>query len=155
VVFVLSCVVASQWAHEVLYHGVKVQSLQILAGAFVGLTVIVFLGPLTWLRRPLVRTRRQALLDYSALVAAHDRLVHRRWIGGEQLENEALLEARELGPVADTAVLYQSVEKMRTIPIGKRAILTIAIPALLPILAVFALQVPIKEMLLKLLKAVV
>jgi hypothetical protein len=44
---------------------------------------------------------------------------------------------------------------MRTLPIGKRAILSIAIPALLPIRVVFGLQIPIKEMLLKLLKAVV
>jgi hypothetical protein len=155
VVLALSCVLASRWAHDVLYHDVKVDSLKVLACVFVGAMVIIFLGPLLWLRRPLARTRRRALFDYGVLVGQHGRLVQRRWIDGEPVENEAILSAPELGPVADTAALYDSVAKMRTVPIGKRAILSIAIPALLPILVAFGLQIPIKEMLLKLLKAVV
>jgi hypothetical protein len=82
-------------------------------------------------------------------------LVHERWIDGKPVADEAVLDAPELGPVADTAALYDSVKAMRTLPIGKTAILPIAAAAALPLLAVLTLQMPVKELLLKLLKALV
>ena len=62
-----------------------------------------------------------------------------------------LLSAPEIGPVADAISLYDAVARSRTIPIGKRSVIAIAIPAALPLLAVFAIEVPVKELLLKLL----
>lgn len=44
--FAVSAVLASHWAHDVLYHGVHVQSLQLLAGVFVIAVVVVCLAPL-------------------------------------------------------------------------------------------------------------
>jgi len=41
----------------------------------------------------------------------------------------------------------------RTSPIGKRSLLAIGLPALLPMIPLWAIQIPVKEMLLTLLKA--
>jgi hypothetical protein len=49
--------------------------------------------------------------------------------------------------------MYEVVEGIRPLPIGKRSVLAIVLPALLPMIPVFAIQIPVKEMLLKLLKA--
>ncbi len=54
--------------------------------------------------------------------------------------------APELGPVADTAALYEAVNRMRIVPLGKSALLSLAIP--------IAIQIPIKQILLTLLKTV-
>ncbi|MGH8480008.1 MAG: hypothetical protein ACREXK_10605 [Gammaproteobacteria bacterium] len=51
--------------------------------------------------------------------------------------------------MADTLSLYEAVTKMRAAPIGKAALLTIALPAAIPMLALFAIEVPIKDLLLK------
>jgi len=122
-------------------------------GGFVVLAVLLFLAPLLALAPPLLAARRPARLAYGALVAEHGRRVHRKWIEGEPVGDDPLLGAPELGPVADTITMYQAVEKMRPVPIGLPAVLAVAVPALLPMLAVLAIQVPLKDLLRALLKA--
>jgi hypothetical protein len=103
----------------------------------------------------LLRFKRQALLEYGALVGQHGRLVRKRWIAQEPVAESPLLQAAELGPVIDTVSMYEVVASIRPSPIGKRSLAAIVLPALLPMIPVFAIQIPVKEMLLKLLKALI
>jgi len=66
-----------------------------------------------------------------------------------------LLQAAELGPVIDTVSMYEVVEQIRPAPIGKQALLAVLLPALIPMLPVVAIQVPLKEILLGLLKTLI
>ena len=147
--FAVSAVVASRLAHEVVYHGVHVQSLRLLVGVFLVVLVMLCLSPLAVFIPKLAAAKSRALLEYGDLVGQHGRLVHGRWILGEPVDEHPLLQAPEIGPVADTLSLYEAVTKMRAAPIGKAALLTIALPAAIPMLALFAIQVPIKDLLLK------
>jgi hypothetical protein len=81
--------------------------------------------------------------------------VHRRWIEQERVEGEPILDAPEIGPVADAAAMYEAVRKMRPIPIGKASLVKILVPLAIPLLIVAALQVPLKDLLLKLVKVLV
>ena len=147
--FAASAVVASRLAHDVIYHGVSVQSLKGVLGGFVVLVVVLCVAPLLALAGPLAAAKRRALLDYGALVGEHGRLVRRRWILGETPTDDALLHASEIGPVADTLTLYDAVRRMRPVPFGKSTLIAIAVPTLLPILVLLSTQVPIKEVLKK------
>ncbi|MGH8627656.1 MAG: hypothetical protein ACREYC_21085 [Gammaproteobacteria bacterium] len=147
--FAVSAVLASRLAHDVVYHGVHAQSLTVLVGVFVVMLVVLCLAPLTVFIPKLAAAKRRALLEYGALVGQHGRLVRRRWILCEPVDEHPLLQAPEIGPVADTLSLYEAVTKMRAAPIGKVALLTIALPAAIPMLALFAIEVPIKDLLLK------
>ncbi|QSA99001.1 hypothetical protein JWZ97_02830 [Methylococcus sp. EFPC2] len=149
--FAISAVVASRLAHDVIYHGVHVQSLKPVVAVFLIVLVLLCLAPLMVFIPTLAGARRRALLEYGALVGEHGRLVQRRWILRETLDDPPLLEAPEIGPVADTVSLYDAVAKMRVAPIGKAALLAVAVPAAIPMLALFAIEVPIKDLLLKLL----
>ena len=44
---------------------------------------------------------------------------------------------------------------MRTVPIGRSSLLLIAIPALLPMLGVLGIEIPLRELVTKLLKTLV
>jgi hypothetical protein len=147
----LSSVLAARWAHDLLYHQVPVDSLKFPLALFVVLILGLLLAPLAVFAPRLAAAKRRALLEYGALVAEHGRLVRRRWILQEKVENEELLQAPELGPVADTVSLYEAVTRTRPAPIGKRALAAVLIPVLLPMLAAAAVQVPIKDMVIKLL----
>jgi len=151
----MSTVLASRWAHEVLYHGVHVASLRLPMVAFAVVTLAIFLAPLLPWSGVLRRAKRQAKLDYGALVARHGRDVRRRWILGEPAQDEPLLDAAEIGPVADTLTLYEAVRKMRPVPIGRRALATILLPAALPLVGVLAIEVPVGELLKKVLTTLV
>lgn len=152
VVLALSAVLASRWAHDVLYHGVHVTDLRMPMIAFAVAVVVLFLAPLLPWQRVLAAERRRAELEYGALVARHGRLVRRRWIEGQPVGDEALLTAPELGPVADTIVLYEAARRMKALPIGRRSLVAVLAPAALPLLAVLAIEIPIKDLLLGLLK---
>jgi hypothetical protein len=156
VVMAISAVLASRWAHEVAFHDVSLYALKVPAAIFlVGVAGLV-LAPLMAFAGPLRRARKRALLDYGALVGEQGRRVHRKWILRQPVtDGEELLSAPELGPVADTTSLYESVEHMRTAPIGKKALLGVLIPAVLPMIAVVAIRIPLKQVLLTLLKTLV
>jgi len=153
VVFGISAVVAPSWGHDVLYHDVSVLTLRSPMITLLIVLVVVFLAPYVVFIRPLLNAKRQALLDYGRLVGGHGWLVRRRWVEGKAVENDAVLSAPELGPVADTIALYEGVERMRPLPLGKAAVLTILVPAALPLVPVLAIQIPLKELLGGLAKA--
>lgn len=154
VVLALSAVISASWMHDVLYHGASLESLQFEAAGFLVLMLAIFLGPLLLYVPLLGRTKRRALLDYAALVGAHGRAVHARWIERKPAaRDEDLLAAPEIGPVADTLAIYEAVQRMQTVPLTKASALAIVVPAVVPMLLVVLSKVPVKTLLLSVLKA--
>jgi hypothetical protein len=147
VAFIPALVIAGGWAHDAEFHGLDVHSLYPTMGAALVVALFVYLSPYFVFAGPLGRAKKQALLDYGALVARHGGAVRSKWILGEAKVDEPLLSAPEIGPVADTVSLYEAVQRMRPIPLGRAAVLAIALPVLIPFIGVLALQIPLKELL--------
>lgn len=152
VAFTVAAVIAAGWAHDARFHGLDVHSLYPMMAMALGVTIVVALLPFFAFTGALQRAKRQALLDYGALVSRHGEAVHRKWIEGRAAEDDPLLEAPEIGPVADTAALFDSVRNMRVVPIGKPGLLALALPVLIPFVAVLAMQIPLRELLQGLVK---
>ena len=155
VTLAVSSVIASRWMHEVVYHEQSLAALKLPFAAFVVLWSTLLLSPLLMLAPRISAMKRQALLQYGALIGKQGRLVHQRWILGKSVPQNELLEAPELGPVADTATIYEAVKKISPLPVGKTTILMLLVPIFLPMLFVIARQIPIRDLLLQLLKVVV
>ncbi len=154
VILALSAVLSAGWAHDVKYHEMSLNSLKVPAASFLVLVLVIFLSPLFVYLPVLLRTRKFARLEYAALVARHGRAVRERWINGKPVvEDEPLLQAQEIGPVADTISMYDAVERMRPVPVDKTSLIAVLVPAIIPMILVVALRVPLKEMILSLLKA--
>lgn len=152
--FASSCILASHWAHEMAYHGVHVAFFKMQAAIFIGVILLLCLAPLLAFVPLLRKTKRKALHDYGMLVARHGRLVHQRWIEGKTLPDRTLLEAPELGPSCDINFLYDSIRAMRVSPFSKSSVITVAIPAAIPILLVFSMEIPLADLLKRLLHTV-
>jgi hypothetical protein len=155
VIFASSAVLASRWGHDVFYHEVDVYSFAIPLAVYVSAMLILFLGPLVMFIRRLHHFKRRGVREYGTLVGQHGRLVRRRWIAHEQVPEAPLLQAAELGPVIDTVSMYEVVEQIRPAPIGKQSLLAVLLPALIPMLPVVAIQIPLKEVLVGLLKTLI
>jgi len=151
----VSAAVASRWAHEITVHGTTLESYKLVAAALVIVWTLLALLPLLALAPALHAARARAMAAYSTLVGEQGRLVHRRWILREPVDNAPILDAPEIGPVADASTLFDSVKRMRIVPIGKTAIAKILIPLAIPMAVVAALQVPVGELLMKVVKALV
>jgi hypothetical protein len=153
IVMAVSVVLAARWGHDVMYHGEHVNNLRVLVGVFVALMLILFAGPVMMMSGTLRAFKRRALLQYGKLAGSQGRLVHEKWIEGREVGEEAVLEAPELGPVADMHAIYEAVEKMKPMPIGLRLVAPIVAAAGLPMVPVFAIEVPLKELLGKIVGA--
>ena len=66
-----------------------------------------------------------------------------------------LLQPDGVGVIADAATMYNAVRAMRIFPIGKPSLGAILLPTVVPMLVVAALQIPIKSVLLGLLKTLI
>ena len=104
VAFAFSAVLSSQWAHQVMYHDAPLKSFQVPALAFLVLALAFFLAPLLVFVPPLAVAKKRAMLEYGALVGMHGKLVRERWILRQPIENDEILHAPEIGPVADAIV---------------------------------------------------
>jgi len=155
VTLALSSVIASRWMHEMVYHEQTLAALKLPFAAFVVLWSAVLLSPLLMLAPRIAAMKRHALLQYGALISEHGRLVHQRWILGKSVPPTELLDAPELGPVADIATIYEAVKEVSPLPIDKTTLVMVLLPIFLPMLFVIARQIPIRDLLLDLLKAVV
>nr|UXE44868.1 hypothetical protein Hi04_10k_c3826_00005 [uncultured bacterium] len=154
VTFALSAMIASRWAHQIVYHGMTLASVKIPASVFVVVWSLLLFAPLVPLIPALWAAKRVALPSYAAMVAQQGRDVRRRWIDGTWKAEGALLQPDGIGVIADAATMYGQVRAMRLIPIGRPSLYGILLPIAVPMLIVVSLKIPIKTVLLGLLKTV-
>ena len=152
VVLALGVVIAGSMAHNVIYYEVSVESLEIAMVAFVILALAVFLSPQFVFMWKLMKAKKQALLDYGALINRYGILLHDQWIEGRGMKNQELIEAFD---VADTVMLYKAVKDMRPVLLGKTSVAPILLAAVVPMLLALTSEAPIRELLSKLIKAVI
>ena len=151
----VSATIASRWAHEIVYHQQSVAALKLPAATFVVVWSLLLLAPLVPLMPVLRAAKGTALPNYAAMVAEQGRLVRRRWIDGTAKAEGPLLQPDGVGVIADAATMYNAVRAMRIFPIGKPSLGAILLPTVVPMLVVAALQIPIKSVLLGLLKTLI
>lgn len=125
------------------------------AGFLVVLSVLIATAPLAVFVGKLLAVKRKSLVAVGALLADYGRLFERRWIRHESVDDGGLLGAPEIGPVADTVALYESIRSMRVLPVSRASLLPIALAAAVPLVPVFATQMPVTDALLKLLAPLV
>jgi len=151
VIFAISSVSCATIAHRILEHGARLAQFQGPLIVLAVLLALLFMAPLIAFSKSLRRIRIRARFQYGTLAGLHVRGLHERWIEGTTPENEAVLQAPEIGPAADVATLYQMATKIRPVPIGKATLGIVLVPALLPMLLVASLEVSLLDMLVKVL----
>jgi len=144
-------VIAGRWGHDALYHGLRVEELGFSAGLLVALSVLMGVAPLAVFVGKLLAVKRRSLVAVGALLADYGRLFERRWMRHETVDDDGLLGAAEIGPVADTMALYDVISRMRVVPVSRASLIPIALAAALPLVPVFATQMPVKDAVMKLL----
>jgi hypothetical protein len=151
VVLATSCVACSSAAQQILLHGVPLDAMKVQLGGLVVLLVGLYLAPLMVFGGPLRRIRIRGRLQYGVLAGRHVGGLHARWIEGREVKDDAVLSAPEIGPAADVATLYSLATSMRAFPVGLRSLMGVLLPAAAPVLVVATLEVPLQEILVKVL----
>jgi hypothetical protein len=147
----IAVVIAGRWGHDALYHALPVDDLLVPAAVLVAGSVLLGVAPLIMFAGRLLALKRRSLVEVGALLADYGRLFERRWLRRETVDDRGLLGAPEIGPVADTVALYEAISRMRTVPFSRSSIVPLALAAALPMVPVFATQMPLKDAVFKLL----
>jgi hypothetical protein len=113
----------------------------------------LFLAPLALFTPLLARARRTALGQYAAFVALQDRAVHEAWVVANPVIGPGRDAVRpELELTTNANALYEAVAAMRTLPVGRKALLAVLVPAGAPLLLVVTAEIPLRTLLLSIMK---
>jgi hypothetical protein len=145
----IAAVIAARMGHDYLYHGIELKIIGMLVAAFLLIALPLCLLPALMWAPALVAMKKRARESYRDLVGAVGRAVHRRWVEREGFESD-LLDAPGIGPVADANTMYEAVERIQPIPLRKGTVIPLVLAGLIPFVPIVAQEVPISELLKKL-----
>jgi hypothetical protein len=151
----MSCVLCGHLAHEIAWHGAHFSSFKIPLVIFAVAVFLICVAPLLVFIPLLKRTKRAAMAQYGALVARHNRLVHREWVEGGKVDDRSLLDAPELGPTTDVNAIFEAVNSMRALPFSRKSLITVFVPVAVPVIIVALMEIPLVEILMKIFKTVI
>lgn len=144
-VFALSCVVASAFLRELDLEQLAADTVWFGLAGWIGIVLLIFLGPLTVFVRPLYLAREQALLSYGRIASQHHIAFHRKWIE-PAMGGEDMLGSADPSSVSDLNASVQAVLDMRTIPVDRSAVVQLLIAAAVPLLTVVAALIPLRDL---------
>ncbi len=143
--FAATCVPSAEVAFRIVYEGdhlpaYKGPLLLLLVGA-----EVLFLAPLLLFTPILVAVRRAGLWGYGLLVVQYNRAFHNKWAEGSPPEDEPLLGSADIQSLADLGNSFRFVKEMRLVPFGTRTIIELAAATAFPVLLLFPLVMPMRE----------
>lgn len=151
-VFALSCVVAASALQEVVYTDMTVRQLGAAAVAWIALVLIICVGPLVTFMPLLMRFKSRLLIEYGEFVARHNREAERVLAAAPTSQ---LPGAAPISSICDIGAGLDTIRQIKPIPVDLTSVLALAITAAIPMLPVAAVEVPIVELLKKILGALV
>lgn len=143
-VFAMSCVVASSMVKDLALERQSHEAVWIALAVWVGICLIVVLGPLLVFAWPLYQVRERALLEYGRLANQHHLAFHRKWIG-EGRNGEELMGSPDPSSASDINATVSAVLDLRFVPVDRVAVIQLVIAAGIPLPAVVATQVSLGE----------
>ena len=143
-VFALSCVVASSMVKDLALERHSPDTVWLALAIWLGVCLILVLGPLVVFAWPLYLAREGALLEYGRLANQHNIAFHRKWIDGGR-NGEDLTGSSDLSSVSSVNSMLSAVRDQRFFPVDGVAVFQLAVAAGLPLLAVIATQIPVGD----------
>ena len=151
VLMAVSAVLSGSFAREILHRGSSLDSLKYHVIVFVVLSIVILHVPL------FAFIRRQARLRFRAPAG-----IWRPWSGGTTARStksgsstrspapESLLGSPDVASLADIAMAFEHVDRMQLFPFDKKAVVVLAIAALIPMVPLVGTAIPITEIISKL-----
>jgi hypothetical protein len=152
IVFAGGAVVAGQIGNAIAYEGATLSSLKLPMIAYGVLAIFFLVVPLLVVLPALRKVKREALLEYGALVTNHDQLFDTKWIRGQQLPGDVILGNHDASSLADLGSSFTVVREMRLVPIDKPTLIALAVAAALPMAPVVLIATPADELVRAVLK---
>ncbi len=152
-VFGLMVAASFLWRAQILAGNASLAALKVpMAGLAIAMLLLIVV-PLLFFLPQLGRTKRRAELAYGRLAARYTRRFDARWLGEGERHDAELLGTADLQSLADLQGSYEVVRQMRPIPLTTATAVTLLLAAALAMLPAVEAEIPLKDILLKVLGA--
>jgi hypothetical protein len=138
-------------ADRIFFEGRSLLSFKILIAEFVGFFVVAILAPLCVFTPPLVRAKREGLIEYGALASSYVMEFNQKWLGTTSSE-EQLLGTSDLQSLADLGNSITVVREMRAVPFGRDDVARLLIATVAPFLPLLLTIMPLEELMTQVFK---
>jgi hypothetical protein len=152
IVFAGGTVIAAQVGNAITYLGVSLSSQKLPMIAYGVLAIMFLLAPLLVVAPALLEVKRKALREYGVLVTKHNQLFEHKWIQGGQPPDEVILGNPDASSLVDLGSSFTVIRQMGIVPIDKPTLVTLALAAALPMIAVALYATPTDELIRVVLK---
>lgn len=153
-VFGAGAIVAGTIADLVVYEGYSPMQYQWHIIGFVVLLLILIVGPLLFFIRPLYEAKEAAIFRYGAAASRQIQLVENKWLGEGPVREDLVASMPDFRSVTHFGHSVTAVRRMSLLPLNKEDVIKFVALAVLPLVPVFATQVPMRELFSILLKLV-
>ena len=151
VAFALASGAAGLLANRVLYGHETLAAIRGTMIGFVVLLLLFILAPLIAFTPRLARLRWQGQFRHGALAARYASDFDTKWAGDSPPASEPLLGTADIQSLADIQNSFEPVAKLRTLPIDFTTLRVLALAAAVPFLPVLCLEIPLKDLVKKVL----
>ena len=152
VAFAATAVIGATWRNDILHHGARLMDFKLQAIVLLIIIALVALGPLLFFVPRLAKLRRQGILEYGILGQTQSLEFHEKWIqhgAGHEME---FLQASESTTLANFGKTYQEIAQLKPLPVDMGTLYGLAAAVAIPALPVVLAQIPLKVVLMDLLK---
>jgi len=155
VVIAGSTAVGSVLRYQALHSAFSQESLVMIVVLWIAVVLLIFVGPLAIFGAKLTHLMRVGYLQYGSLSHLHAEQFHEKWIHQRQANMQELLAAPEMIALTGVASSLDRVRAINYVPVDRITLIEVAAAAAVPMLPVLLTQIPMKELLRLILRAVV
>jgi hypothetical protein len=147
VVIAASTAVGSVLRYEALRATFSQESLTLVLALWILLVFLIFVGPLAIFAPKLTHLRRVGYLQYASLAHLQAEQFQEKWVQGRQAHLGELVAASEMTAMIGLAHSFDRLRRIRPLPVDKTTLLEVAAAAAVPMLPLIITQIPLKELL--------
>ncbi len=152
VAFAATAVIGATWRNDILHHGAQLLDFKLQAIVLLVIIAAVALGPLLFFVPRLASLRRQGILEYGILGQIQSVEFHEKWVLQRTGHEREFLQAPESTTLANFAKSYQEIAQLKPFPADMGSLYGLAAAVAIPALPVILAQIPLKVVVLDLLK---
>jgi hypothetical protein len=153
VLVAISSVIGATWREQVLAAQIDLKSLALPAALLAVLAISLFVTPLLMFTPSLSKCKRDGGMEYGTLRHLYSLAFRKKWIDERRAHIDNLLGSGDLGSLSAITSGFKNVQEMRVVPFRKDTLVVLLIALAVPLLPAVTTQIPLKEVLKKLLQA--
>lgn len=152
VAFAATAVIGATWRDDILHHGARLMDFKLETIVLLVIIALVALGPLLFFVPRLASLRRQGILEYGILGQIRSTEFHEKWILHRAGHETEFPQSPDSTTLANFWKTYQAIAQLKPFPADIGALYGLAAAVAIPALPVVLTQIPLKVVLMDLLK---